>query len=298
MTARSIRRAAERKAKKLARRGEARLAQMPASESVSGFNQTPNSPASVSESRLAANRQNAQLSTGPKSDEGKAKSCLNAIRTGLTGRTVLLPSDDAAAYQRHVEAYEREFQPVGQRERDLVQSIADTQWRLLRIPSLETGILALGHLEFSNSFDEHDANLRPGMIEVKAFLKYERQLRNLQLQEARLSRRREKEIAELRALQSERQRKEAQALERATKQEPVHPDKNGFVFSSEHSDARQDLVQPLEFLHLPANRGGADGLAVCRGTSSVPPGQDACPEPHGQIRFRPTLQSSAFQNSM
>src|SRR5215467_58147 len=100
MTPRSIRRAAERKAKKLARRGEARLAQITPSEPVSGFKQAPNPPASVSESQLAANRRNAQLSTGPKSEEGKSKSSLNAVRTGLTGRTVLLPTDDAAGYQR------------------------------------------------------------------------------------------------------------------------------------------------------------------------------------------------------
>jgi hypothetical protein len=242
MTSRSIRRAAERKARKLARRGEERLAQSPASEPVSGFEPVPYPLGSVSEPQLLANRQNAQLSTGPKSEEGKSKSSLNAVKTGLTGRTVLLPTDDAAGYQRHIEAYEREFRPVGQRERDLVQSIADSQWRLLRIPSLETGILALGHLEFSNSLEEHDAGLRPGMIEVKTFLKYERKLRNLQLQEARLSRRREKEITELRALQLERQRKEDEARENVKQAAApakatagsglLDPQTNGFEFSN------------------------------------------------------------------
>src|SRR5919199_1477139 len=52
--------------------------------------------------RLAANRANALLSTGPRTPQGKAKSSLNAVKTGLTGRTVLLPSDDAAVYQVHV----------------------------------------------------------------------------------------------------------------------------------------------------------------------------------------------------
>lgn len=44
----------------------------------------------VSERRLAANRANTQLSTGPRTPEGKAKSSLNAVKTGLAGRTVLL----------------------------------------------------------------------------------------------------------------------------------------------------------------------------------------------------------------
>ena len=218
MTARSIRRAAERKAQKLARRAETnrvgQVANLQAdcqSALISDLDTSPefsNFRHTISDAQLAANRANAQLSTGAKSDDGKAKSCLNAVKTGLTGRTVLLHTDDAAEYQRHIDAYEKEFQPVGQRERDLVQSIADTQWRLLRIPSLESGIYALGHLEFANSLDEQDSALRPGMIEVKTFLKYEKQLRNLQLQESRLARRREKEIVELRELQQTRRAEE------------------------------------------------------------------------------------------
>jgi hypothetical protein len=36
--------------------------------------------------RIAANQQNAQRSTGPKSATGKATICLNAFRHGLAGR--------------------------------------------------------------------------------------------------------------------------------------------------------------------------------------------------------------------
>ncbi len=45
----------------------------------------------VSDAQLAANRANAQLSTGPRSQTGLTASALNAVKTGLTGRTVLLP---------------------------------------------------------------------------------------------------------------------------------------------------------------------------------------------------------------
>jgi hypothetical protein len=38
-------------------------------------------------SNSKTDRANSQHSTGPRSDEGKAKSSLNAIKTGLTGRT-------------------------------------------------------------------------------------------------------------------------------------------------------------------------------------------------------------------
>ena len=49
--------------------------------------------------RAAINRSNAQRSTGPRTPEGKHKSCLNALRHGLTGRVVVLPGEDIEVYQ-------------------------------------------------------------------------------------------------------------------------------------------------------------------------------------------------------
>ena len=113
--------------------------------------------------RLAANRANAQLSTGPKTPEGRAKSSLNAVKTGLTGRTVLLPSEDAEAYETHLLQYLEEFQPVGVRETQLVQNLADTQWRLDRIPSLENGIFALGRMRYADRLETR----KPGTCSPK-----------------------------------------------------------------------------------------------------------------------------------
>jgi hypothetical protein len=142
----------------------------------------------ISDKQLAANQANAQLSTGPTSPEGKAKSSLNAVKTALTGRAVLLPTDDAAAYERHHTAYHEELRPVGPRETALVQSLADIHWRLGRIPALEMAIYARGRSQFANKFDHEDESVRAGLIELETFLAYEKQLRNLQLQEAHRAR--------------------------------------------------------------------------------------------------------------
>jgi len=193
MTARSIRRAAERKALKLASKTAREQDASPA--------------------RIAANRENSLLSTGPRSAEGKRTSSLNAVKTGLTGVTVLLSTDDAAEYQRHIVAYEKEFQPVGIEESELVQSLADISWRLRRIPALEMAIYARGSVEFADEFaEENHPDVRRGLIEIHTHLAYEKQLRNLQLQEARLVRRREKETAELRRLQNERKQPEQDTI--------------------------------------------------------------------------------------
>jgi hypothetical protein len=242
MTPRSIRRAAERKQRKLEKKMQRALAP----ETAPALLQPQVSEAYLEEAavlsapktqkRAIANRANAQLSTGPTSPEGKASSSLNAVKTGLTGRTVLLASDDAAAYQHHIEAYEQELAPVGPQERDLVQSIADTVWRLRRIPGLEMAIYAQGRVEFADQFEHEAPEVRPILIEMHTHLEYEKPLRNLHIQEARLNRRREKELAELRALQQQRKAKEAEAaaqLHAAPKPSAraAHA-QNGFEFSN------------------------------------------------------------------
>ena len=151
---------------------------------------------SISASQLAANRANAQLSTGPKTPEGKAKSSSNAVKTALTGRTVLLPADDAAAYEEHVADFFKELRPMGARESALVQLLADNAWRLDRVFALEMGIYALGRTQFADHFSAEDPAVQPNLIETHTFLTYEKQLRNLQLQFARLCRQREKDTAD------------------------------------------------------------------------------------------------------
>jgi hypothetical protein len=154
---------------------------------------------------LSPNKANSQHSTGPRTEEGKAKSSLNAVKTGLTGRTVLLPGDDIAAYRQHVAALEAHHSPATDAEKLLVQSIADTEWRAARIPSLEAGIYALGRLEFAALFEHEDPAVRPALLEAKTFLVYQKQLNNLSVQENRLRRQREKDIAELQQLQADRE---------------------------------------------------------------------------------------------
>ncbi len=145
---------------------------------------------------------------GPRTEEGRRIASMNAVKTGLTGRTVLLPSDDADAYRAHLTAYENEYRPAGLRETELVQSMADTQWRLQRIPGLESAIYAKGRHEFAEAHAEEEISLRKALIDLDTHLKYEKQLRNLQLQESRLTRRYEKESAELRQLQQSRDQRE------------------------------------------------------------------------------------------
>jgi hypothetical protein len=166
----------------------------------------------ISDAQLAANRANAQKSTGPVTDEGKAKSSLNAVKTGLTGRTVLLPTDDAIAYQEHLNRLFTKHTPAGDDEHNLVQTIADTEWRLLRIHPLEAGIFSLGLRKLAGQFaDEPDPINRENLIRTETYVVYRKELSNLAPQERRLRNQRKEDLAELKQLQQERLEKEKKA---------------------------------------------------------------------------------------
>ena len=83
--------------------------------------------------RAAINRANSRHSKGPCSPAGKQRSSLNALCHGLTSRTVVLPSEDLAAYQRLTQEFFGEYQPQGPTEKQLVQELAAAAWRLNRI---------------------------------------------------------------------------------------------------------------------------------------------------------------------
>ena len=198
MNPRSIRRAAERKATK--RRPQNR----PSHRTLDHLE--PAQPAAAIAAKLAAPPIPPTPSSPPDRALRKAKPnrLINArLATGLTGRTVLLPSDDVAAYRQHVQDFAAEFQPVGPRESELVQALADHSWRLTRIASLEMAIYAYGHEQFAEQFADR-GELQAGFTQMHTFLHYEKQLRNLQIQESRIRRNREKDTAELLRLQQER----------------------------------------------------------------------------------------------
>jgi hypothetical protein len=285
MSARSIRRAAERKATKLARKAGLpipAIAQLdieetnpletqPESETTDaqqqseqtftagatfGFSEPEPPHKPLSDARLNSNRANSQCSTGPRSDEGKAKSSMNAVKTGLTGRTVLLPTDDIHAYHDHLDRHFLKFAPANDDEKALTQSIADTEWRLLRIAPLEAGLYAVGRRKLADLFpEEKDPANRQALIDTEIFTTYRRDFTNLSLQERRLRNQRNADVAELEKLQNDRREKQAADLKRATALYkstrklgvPFEPAFFGFVFSLADLEDRINREQAAAF---------------------------------------------------
>jgi hypothetical protein len=96
----------------------------------------------ASSAQILANRQNAELSSGPRTLEGKQASSRNATRHGLTGSQIVMPGEDAAAYEELRRGLWQTFKPANDAERLLAHQIAANAWRLMRAQRVETAFLA------------------------------------------------------------------------------------------------------------------------------------------------------------
>ncbi|MGD0301777.1 MAG: hypothetical protein ABSE86_32270 [Bryobacteraceae bacterium] len=193
------------------------------------------------DSRAEINRANSQHSTGPRTPAGKQRSSLNALRHGLTGHVIVLPSEDHAAYENHTRRLVDDLQPKGALEEQLVQSLADTSWRINRIAALETNLLALGIMDQSANIDAAHPEAHAALAMAASVRDQTRALSNLSSHEHRLSRQFERTLKQLREIQAERCEKENDQMEKAARilqlhqaeGTPYNPAEDGFVFSND-----------------------------------------------------------------
>src|SRR6516165_12365378 len=82
--------------------------------------------------QIEANRRNAQLSTGPVTEDGKKTSRQNAVRHGLTAETVIDVLEDAEDYAAFEMAVTADYDAQSAVERELVLRLASLLWRLRR----------------------------------------------------------------------------------------------------------------------------------------------------------------------
>src|SRR6266487_1169412 len=142
--------------------------------------------------RAETNRANAQSSTGPRTEAGKQRSSLNALRHGLTGQTVVLPSDDLSVYHRHCKEFLDQYLPKNKMEVQLTQTIADLTWRLNRITAIEADLLTMG-VDPENNQDTADMSL--------VFRQQGQVMANLSMYERRLCVRFKETLNQLREIQ-------------------------------------------------------------------------------------------------
>jgi hypothetical protein len=109
-----------------------------------------------SQRRIEANRRNAQKSTGPRTEEGKAKSSQNAITHGLSSfgtnplsRGCFLHTEDETRFENLLAEYLATYRPQHRDEYDLLTEAVYAKWRQQRMWLAETA-----HLEVTIARNE------------------------------------------------------------------------------------------------------------------------------------------------
>ena len=190
--------------------------------------------------QYAANRLNAEKSQGPTSPLGRTRSSMNALRHGLTARFVVLPTEDMAAYQSFSNEIVDSLDAQTPVERQFAQTIADNQWRINRIRSIEDGMLGIGHFEAAGDFDTDHTEIHAAMTAARAFRADSKAFVNLSIYEQRLHRSMKDALRQLKELQAERRERRKTEMDdairllktRQMKGLPFDLAENGFVFSS------------------------------------------------------------------
>jgi len=221
---------------------------------------------------------------GPRSEAGKARSALNAIRHGLTGRFCLLPNEDINFYRTYCKEYFDFWKPANVVERDLVQEIVDNQWRLNRAKGYEQGMLGWGHFGPAGEFEADSPETHAGFTEAAHFFENHKQFANLALYEQRIQRARDHAMRSLQQMQKIRKAEEQVQFSEAIKLQKLHkmlripfqPAEHQFVFSNaeiEREARRRDLLDDVRIAEkLDYDR---DRFLSCRKKTSPKPNEEA-----------------------
>ena len=183
------------------------------------------------EKQLEANRRNAQYSTGPRSEHGKENSSRNSTKHGL-----FAVPQSTEAHDHFTVAIISDLNPANHLERQTAQLIAEDHYRLNRIREIETGIFSMGS--------------DPAVI----FLQHSKELERLTLYESRINRNLQRNLAQLKSLQTERKAERARQMAEArllaqvnlSQNRPYHPEQDGFVFSAPEINAAIDRDNRLQ----------------------------------------------------
>ena len=108
----------------------------------------------VSDKQLAANRLNAQASTGPKTVLGKMASRFGNLKTGLYAEVPVLPGEDGTAYRKRLEDWSRSLNPTDEAQRYQLERAVQASWKLDRAESIEVGMVDEHMDKVAEAFDD------------------------------------------------------------------------------------------------------------------------------------------------
>jgi hypothetical protein len=102
----------------------------------------------VSDNKVRANRENAKMSTGPRTLSGKEKVSGNALSHGLTAEKHVIIGESIEEFNALKESMFQVYKPDGVCEEEIFIKLIELLWRLRRVGLIETGIYGNEILEF------------------------------------------------------------------------------------------------------------------------------------------------------
>ncbi len=97
----------------------------------------------ISAKQLKANKDNAQKSTGPRSEQGKELASINGMKHGLFSQKLCLEDESYDEFDRLINDLHLTLKPVGTLENSLVERIALAMWRQKRLAVAEAAAVGL-----------------------------------------------------------------------------------------------------------------------------------------------------------
>jgi hypothetical protein len=115
--------------------------------------------------QINANKKNALLSKGPKTDLGKLNSSKNSLKHGLTAKQLVI-GENLKEFEQYRDQMIEELKPVGILQEQVVFKIIDVGFRLRRIGKIEAGI-------YNQEILHHEADEYKNKIAEKIVFKEE-----------------------------------------------------------------------------------------------------------------------------
>ena len=209
----------------------------------------------ATDKQTAANRLNAQKSTGPRTPEGRAAVRLNGVKHGLTAETIVLKGESQADFTDLLNSYEAEHAPTTPTEEGLVAQLAMATWRLRRLYHQEAGfytyrIKSLADIRKNQDLDLDDAGQ---MAHAAGF--DESMLYLFNRQEGRLERTFYRALHELQRLRKQREANLGSVCQTAPTVDPPH---NPSVSEGAEPPKTPPAEPPTSEIHPPPAPPAAD----------------------------------------
>src|ERR1039457_1633942 len=88
-----------------------------------------------------ADRAHPNPSTGPRSAEGKARSSMNALKSGIYSKSLIIPGENPAHLDTLLDEYFERYRPAVPEQRDLIDILVRSTWTLRRLGVAEAQVM-------------------------------------------------------------------------------------------------------------------------------------------------------------